>query len=66
MNIADFLGEQKKVFMNLCKKYNKFMSGGTDYHAENKPYITIGTGIDNNLNIDKSFISNWIEKVMFI
>lgn len=35
--------------MNLCKKYNKFMSGGSDYHAKNKPTTFMGTGINNNI-----------------
>lgn len=45
---------------NLCKKYNKYMSGGTDYHAKNKPDVMIGTGINNNMKINKELIQDWI------
>lgn len=63
---SEFSKEQTNIFINLCKKHNKFMSGGTDYHANNKPHITLGTGINNNLNINKSFINNWVDKVRMI
>ena len=36
------------------------MSGGSDYHAYNKPDIQIGTG-RNNLHIEKEFVENWIK-----
>lgn len=55
-----FTIEQRQFLKDLCKKYNKFMSGGSDYHALNKPNISMGTGISNNLNIDKSIIKDWI------
>ena len=58
-----FNEEEREFLMNLCKKYNKYMSGGSDYHAKNKPTTFIGTGINNNINIEKSFISEWIDKV---
>lgn len=61
-----FTEEQRQEIMLLCKKYNKFMSGGSDYHADRKPNVKMGTGIDNNLNISTEFIQNWIEKVLII
>ena len=61
-----FTEEQRQEIMALCKKYNKYISGGSDYHGDRKPNIKMGTGIDNNLNIEKEFIQNWIEKVLII
>lgn len=58
-----FSEEQRKNAINLCKKYNKFMSGGTDYHAKNKPDIEMGTGINNNVKIERNLIDNWIDKI---
>ena len=55
-----FSVEQRQWLKALCKKYNKYMSGGSDYHALNKPNICMGTGIENNLNINKSMIGDWI------
>lgn len=56
-----FSEEQKREIIQLCQKYNKYMSGGSDYHAKNKPDIQIGTGKDNNIHIDKQFVENWIK-----
>lgn len=58
-----FSQEQREKAKELVKKYNKFMSGGSDYHAKAKPNTKLGTGIDNNLNVPKELIDNWIDKV---
>lgn len=58
-----FNEEEKEFMINLCKKYNKFTSGGSDYHAKNKPTTFMGTGINNNIVVQKEFIKNWINKV---
>lgn len=61
-----FSEEQRMKLKELCKKYKKFMSGGSDYHALNKSNIDMGTGIDNNLNINKELIQDWMNKVKTI
>lgn len=61
-----FSMEDRERLKQLVKKYNKYMSGGTDYHAKNKPTIEIGLGIDKNIHIDKSLIEDWINKVKLI
>lgn len=61
-----FSEEERKIAIDLCKKYNKYMSGGTDYHAKNKPDIMLGTGKNNNLHIQEEFIKSWINKVNII
>ena len=58
--------EDREKLKQIVKKYNKYMSGGTDYHAKNKPTIEIGLGIDKNINIDKNLIEDWINKVKLI
>lgn len=58
-----FTNEQRKIAKYLCIKYNKFMSGGSDYHAKTKPTVKLGTGIQNNINISKELIKDWIDKV---
>ena len=59
-----FSEEQREEIISIAKKYNKYMSGGTDYHAKNKPNTKLGTGIENNLYIEKDFIQNWLPKVL--
>ena len=61
-----FNGEEREKLKAICKKYNKYISGGTDYHAKNKPNIEIGKGIDGNIQIEKELIDNWIDKVKLI
>ncbi|MGL5352469.1 MAG: PHP domain-containing protein [Clostridium sp.] len=40
------------VFLDyLVNKYNLMISGGTDYHGENRPGIKLGSGENNNLYI---------------
>jgi len=58
-----FSEEERKKAIALCKKYNKFCSGGTDYHAQNKPDIELGTGRKNNMKIEKCLIEDWLDKV---
>ena len=61
-----FSEEERNKAQALWRKYNKYLSGGTDYHAKNKPDIDLGTGKNNNVNIDKSFVTEWIDKVRSI
>ena len=45
---------ERKLYLELAKKYNLLISGGTDYHGIiTKPDIEIGTGKDNNIKIKK-------------
>lgn len=57
-----FSKEQRRDIMELCKKYNKFISGGSDYHAKNKPHIELGTGINNNIKLEYELVKDWIER----
>ncbi len=58
---SKFSDEQIKSLVKLCKKYKLLMSGGSDYHGNNSKGIFIGVG-QNNLNITKEALGNWIEK----
>jgi len=42
--------EQTKFLETVARKNNLLMTGGTDYHGENKPGVTLGTG-RGNMNI---------------
>ena len=60
-----FSKEQSDFLVNICKQYNLFMSGGSDYHGTFKPDVEIGTG-KGNLKIEERVIKNWINKVKTI
>ena len=60
-----FNTKERKELRTLALKYNKYISGGTDYHAKNKPNIKMGTGIDDNIYIDNNDenIKDWLESI---
>ena len=60
-----FSKEQSDFLVNICKQYNLFMSGGSDYHGTFKPDVEMGTG-KGNLQIEERVIKNWINKVNII
>lgn len=40
-------GQDEQNIRNIARKYNLLISGGSDFHGANKPYINIGTGLGN-------------------
>ena len=59
---STFNKKQTKNMVNCAKKYNLYISGGSDFHGARKPDIRIGEGKEN-LNIKTKIISNWINKI---
>jgi len=45
-------------YADIARKYNLAVSGGSDFHGEVKPQISLGTGFNGNLNIPKSVLDN--------
>lgn len=43
------MGSDEKDFTELSKKHGLFISGGSDFHGSNKPYIKLGVGKGNML-----------------
>ena len=58
-----FSNQDRSNLKNIALKYKKYVSGGTDYHAKNKPNIYIGTGINNNIYITNEYIKDWFVNV---
>ncbi len=56
-----FSKEQTNNLIELCRKFNLYISGGTDFHGINKPDIQLGIGM-GNLNINIKNIEKWINK----
>ena len=44
---TDYDEDMQCKYHALAKKYNLGLSGGTDFHANMKPHISIGTGLGN-------------------
>lgn len=43
--------QQEADLKVIAKKYNLKISGGSDFHGDNKPNIDLGSGISNNLSV---------------
>ncbi len=52
--------KQIDYLLNFSKEHNLLISGGSDYHGENKKMHDLGVG-RGNLSIDKSILDNWYE-----
>ena len=54
--------EQTKLYLEIARKYNLLISGGTDYHGKSvKPDIELGTGRNNNVMIRSLSILNHLK-----
>lgn len=59
---STFKEEQTEYLLQLCKRKNKYISGGTDYHGSNRPGTEIGIGM-GNMNVPYSVVEEWIKKI---
>lgn len=55
---SDFTEDNIKSLNEFCDKNHFFKSGGSDYHGDNKPHISLAIG-RGNLKIPTEIISNW-------
>lgn len=53
-----FEKEQTNYLLDVCTKQNLFISGGSDYHGENKKN-ELGKGLKNNLYVPEEKVSVW-------
>jgi hypothetical protein len=51
-------GEDKVRYLEaLADEYGLVKTGGSDFHGSNKPQISLGRGIENNLNVPYQWLS---------
>lgn len=55
---SDFSEENIKEINEYCDKNNFFKSGGSDYHGDNKPHISLAIG-RGNLKIPTEIVKTW-------
>ncbi len=55
------LEENTKYLIALAKKYNLKISGGSDFHGENRPNLDLGTGY-GDLYVPYEVLENLKEK----
>jgi hypothetical protein len=55
--------EEMDYYLNIARKYNLLISGGSDYHGPLvKPDVEIGTGVNNNLKIKQLSLIDELKK----
>jgi predicted metal-dependent phosphoesterase TrpH len=50
--------EESALYLELARKYRLVVTGGTDFHGDNKPGISLGTGKDNNVLLHRQFLED--------
>lgn len=58
-----FTKEETNYLLNICNKYNKMISGGSDFHGTVRPKTELGWGINNNLNVPIDGVEKWIKNL---
>ena len=59
---TDFTPEMQSKYQKMARDLGLIISGGTDFHAQMKPHISIGTGL-GNMKIPYRVLENIKEKV---
>ena len=60
---SSFTPEQTEFLLDICKKYKKGISGGSDFHGIVRPSVELGKGTNNNLLIPEGNVTPWIDKL---
>lgn len=60
--IEVYHSEQNEVdsalYMEMARKFGLVVTGGTDFHGDNKPGIALGTGKNNNISLSREFLDD--------
>ena len=60
---TSFSKEQTEYLLNICKKYNKYSSGGSDFHGDKRPKTELGRGENNNLYVPFEKVEEWVKDI---
>lgn len=60
---STFTPEQTNFLLDICKKYNKKISGGSDFHGTVRPKVSLGRGTEENLHIPEEHINDLIKSL---
>lgn len=59
---SSFTQEQTDYLLGICKEYNKYVSGGSDFHGAIRPQVELGLGTNCNLQIPIETIKEWVHE----
>ena len=60
---SSFTPEQTQFLLDVCNKYNKHTSGGSDFHGIVRPSVELGKGTNDNLLIPEEDILVWMNNL---
>ncbi len=60
---SEYTSEMGEKFRGMAQKLDLMLCGGSDYHAQMKPHIEIGEGINGNLTVDGVLLDRIKEKI---
>jgi predicted metal-dependent phosphoesterase TrpH len=55
---SDHSPENVSYYQSLAERFLLGITGGSDFHGDNKPSIQLGTGMRNNLNVPDEVLAN--------
>lgn len=53
---SDHSPAEEGWFLDLARRFGLAVTGGTDFHGDNKPGIALGTGINGNVTVPRSVL----------
>lgn len=59
---STFTAENTQYLLDICAKYNLFVSGGSDYHGANKKN-QLGRGLNDNLYVPEDKVQAWTNSI---
>jgi predicted metal-dependent phosphoesterase TrpH len=54
---SDHTTENTAFYLSLAERYDLAPTGGSDFHGANKPFISLGTGLRNNLQVPDAILA---------
>jgi predicted metal-dependent phosphoesterase TrpH len=48
---SDHTAADTARYLSLAKRFRLLLTGGSDFHGENKPAVRLGTGINENIRV---------------
>lgn len=53
---SDHSPAEVSLYASLAKRFSLAVTGGSDFHGQNKPHIALGTGIHGNIHVELSIL----------
>jgi len=55
---SDHSPREVEQYLAMARRYDLAITGGTDFHGDNKPGISLGTGVNGNVSVPRSVLDD--------